>query len=712
MSAARTPSHTFLPDPLRPLADLAANLWWSWDGEARALFAEVDPPLWEECEHWPPRLLERVSAEVLAARATDADFVRRVARVAARAQAYLAEPLREIGTRPDGTPALAPARPVAYLCAEYGLHEALRIYSGGLGVLAGDHLKAASDAGVPLVAVGLFYRLGYVRQRVDAAGEQFAEDRPNDPRELGLESILGPNGDPLEIEVPLGDRSLHLRAWRVRVGRVDLYLLDADTPSNRDEERHVTRRLYGGGSERRIQQELALGCGAVRLLDALGITPAVWHLNEGHASFCALERAARLVENEGHDFETARARVAETTAFTTHTPVPAGHDRFGLDLVERYLTGFERRLGIPWERLTALGVEGDPYGTFNMTNLAVRFSSFRNGVSRIHGRVSRELLRALWPGTPLEEIPIEAITNGVHLPTWTSPTLARALGAEGRAVRGDDFRDRGAQIDLRELWRIRCAGRRRLLEALRRRLRRTAERNGDPADLVERVLGGLQEDALLVVFARRFAPYKRATLMLRDPERLAAILDHPERPVRLFVAGKSHPADEPGLSLIRRVVAATRSDRLAGRLFFLEDYDLDLARDLVAGADVWLNTPTRPLEASGTSGMKAAANGALNLSIADGWWPEVADGQNGWTIGGPREFEDQDAQDAADARELYRLLENEVVPLFFERDAHGLPRPWLERARHALTSIPPVMDMTRAVADYVDRAYVPLAGRS
>ncbi len=712
MSDHSRPSSLDLPEPLRPLARLAGNLWWSWDPGAQALFADLDADRWDACEHWPPRMLARASREVLEARAADADYLRRVEDVVARGEAYLRSPQRSFGTRPDGSAALTEERPVAYLCAEYGLHEALRIYSGGLGVLAGDHLKAASDEGVPLVAVGLFYRLGYVRQRVDAAGEQFVEDRPNDPRELALPPVLGADGRPLEVTVPLGERRLHLRAWHVPVGRVDLYLLDADTPSNPEEDRLVTHRLYGGGPERRIQQELALGCGAVRLLSALGITPAVWHLNEGHASFCALERAALLVENEGLDFETARSRVADTTAFTTHTPVPAGHDRFGADLVARYLAGFERRLGIPWERLTALGVEGDPYGAFNMTHLAVRFSSYRNGVSRIHGRVSRELLRELWPGVPLEEVPVAAITNGVHLPTWTGTRLASALGAEERVVRGDDFREGAPRLDLEELWRIRRAARSRMLDAIGRRLRRTAERNGDSPELVDRTLAGLREDALLVVFARRFAPYKRATLMLRDTQRLTAILADERRPVRIFVAGKSHPADEPGLALIRRIVAAARTDELAGRLFFLEDYDLELARHLVQGADVWLNNPTRPLEASGTSGMKAAANGALNLSIADGWWPEVADGENGWTIGGPREFEDQDAQDEADARALYRLLEEEVVPLFFERDAAGMPRRWLERARHALATIPPVMDMARTVTEYVESAYAPLAARS
>lgn len=711
MSEINTSPRTGLPEPLRPLVSLASNLWWSWDPEARALFEELEPSRWEECAHWPHALLERTGPQTLAKRAADADYVRRVALVFARARAYLAEPPRSFPEPTSSVPGLSPTRPVAYLCAEYGLHEALRIYSGGLGVLAGDHLKSASDERIPLVAVGLFYRLGYVHQVVDAQGEQFTEDRSNDAHALGLEPVCGPDGEPLEISVPLGERSLHLRAWRVAVGRVSLYLLDANTPANREEDRQVTRRLYGGGPERRIQQEIALGCGAVRLLDALGTTPSVWHLNEGHASFCALERAAQLVEKEHLDFESARARVAQTTVFTTHTPVPAGHDRFGADVVERYLRGFERRLGIPWERFTALGIEGDPYGTFNMTHLAVRFSSYRNGVSRIHRNVSRKLLRALWPGTPLEKVPIESITNGVHLPSWADSELAGLLGVEGRPVRGVDFRERAPGLDLAELWRVRQAARRRMRDALRERLLRSAERNGDPADLVERTVGGLSEDALFVVFARRFAPYKRATLMLHDSARLARILDDAQHPVRIVVAGKSHPADEPGLSLIRRVVAASRSEALAGRLYFLEDYDIDLARVLVRGADVWLNTPTRPLEASGTSGMKAAANGVLNLSIADGWWPEVADGRNGWTIGGPREFDDQQRQDEVDARELYRLLEEEVVPLFFDRDKDGIPRRWLERARHALATIPPVMDMSRAIGEYVEHAYTPLAAR-
>lgn len=698
-----------VPDALRGLERLARNYWWTWDPEAVSLFEEIAPEAFAAARRNAFAFLRTAYPEDLEARANDGKYVARVQRVLQRFDDYLAvgPATYDLDPLPE---ALSPEHPVAYFCAEYGIHESLPIYSGGLGILAGDHLKSASDLNLPLVAVGLFYRGGYFEQSLTPDGIQLDADSPNDPRRLPLECVRNPDGSPLEVVIRLPGTQLALRAWRARVGRVSLYLLDADTPSNGPDERAVTKRLYGGDAETRILQEIALGRGGVRLLRRLGLRPAVCHMNEGHAAFSTLERVARLVREEGLTFDAAREYVRATTVFTTHTPVPAGHDRFSEDLMRRYFSDAEEWVGLPWNRFYGLGRAGEDE-SFNMTYLALSFSSYVNGVSRLHARVSRELLRPFWPGLLKEEIPIDSITNGVHLPTWTNPEVSSLLGVHDRPVRGEDFARRAREVDGTALWRARQEAKRALVEHARKSIeRRFAARNDNPT-LLARIFEGLDEHAMFLAFARRFAPYKRAHLLFEDLDRLRALLHHPERPLRVLVAGKAHPRDEAGKEVLRRVVELSRRDDLAGHVVFLEGYDVELARLLVRGADVWLNTPTRLQEASGTSGMKAAANATLNVSIADGWWPEAMNGANGWTIGGPRLYDDQKLQDQFDAAALYRLLEEEVLPRYFDRDEDGVPRAWVETMIECLATIPPPFQTDRMVTEYFDKAYAPAARR-
>jgi phosphorylase/glycogen(starch) synthase len=677
-----------LPESLRGLDRLAKNLWWSWDPEATALFRDLYPARWESSRHNAVAFLRDIYPEDLAARSRDAKYLERLKSVLARFDAYM----KGTGAKASGDAALTTAHPAAYFCAEFGVHESLRIYSGGLGALAGDHLKSASDLDLPLVAVGLFYRSGYVEQRLTVGGDQIAGAATNDPRDLPLELVTGHDGQPIEIEIGLPSSTLYLRAWKASIGREPLYLLDSDVEENRPEDRGITRQLYGGDHETRLRQEIALGRGGARLLARLGIEPSVWHLNEGHAAFVGPERAGRMVRELGLTFDEAREIVRASTLFTTHTPVPAGHDRFGEDLMRRYFSDAPAAFGVPWERFYEMGLAEDDRASFNMTYLAISFSSFVNGVSKLHGEVSRRLLRPYWPKLLEGEVPVRSVTNGVHLPTWTDPAIAGARDATA-------------------LWDARRAARRRMLDRMRSSLERSFAERGDSPTMLGKMLAGLDPNALWIGFARRFAPYKRAQLLFRDPARLARLLSNPARPVRIVFGGKAHPHDQMGLDILKKVALEARSEPFLGRVFFLEDYDLDLARSLVQGADVWLNTPVRPMEASGTSGMKAAANGALNLSVLDGWWIEACDGKNGWSIGEGRARATPELQDELDGEHLYRLLEEEVAPLFHRRDDQGVPTEWLARVRHDLETIPTVFNTHRMVTEYRDRAYAPLASR-
>ncbi len=699
-----------LPKELQPLDELARNYWWCWDTEAKDLFRELSPRSWDAAGHNPVAFLRQVFGADLKEKAADSAWVAKLERIHKRFKEYISAPEQDWSK--SSTPTISKEHPVAYFSAEFGIHESLKIYSGGLGVLAGDHLKSASDLNLPLVAVGLFYRKGYMAQRLDVRGEQNAVYLDNLPNDLPLEPVLDPDGAPLEVTVQLPGRAFFLRAWKAQIGRVELFLLDADTPSNRPEDREITRNLYGGDHETRLRQEICLGRGGARLLKRIGIQPSVFHINEGHAAFLTLERVSHLVRKQGLTFDEAREVVRSSTVFTTHTPVPAGHDRFGEDLMRRYFSDVAESVGVPWERFIALGRANAEEESFNMTYLACNFASIINGVSKLHGIASRELLHAFWPNCLESEVPVGSITNGIHLPTWTDPALCAALGASDRVVAGADFSAARKKLKPAALWKLRTEAKRRMLDEIRRSLRESFIRRHDSPGLLERMVDGLEEDALYIGFARRFAPYKRAHLTFSDRERLRELLTGTDRPVRLLVAGKAHPADEHGRQILQGIAEIARSDEFAGKVIFLEDYDMGVATALVQGVDVWLNTPTRMLEASGTSGMKASANGGLNLSIADGWWDEAYDGQNGWRIGKERVYEDQALQDEFDAASLYRLLEEEVIPLFFDRNKAGVPEGWMERSLHDLETIPAVFDTNRMVLEYASQAYLALGERS
>ena len=697
-----------LPQSLRGLERLARNFWWSWNGGVRGLFEELAPGFLRSGEN-PVAFLQSVGLDALEQKATDQDYLRRLLTVCKRFDAYMATAQQPMPvTAASGGPALSQAHPVAYFSAEFGVHHSLPIYSGGLGILAGDHLKSASDLGVPLVAVGLFYRFGYMGQQLSSDGQQVTVDRENRPQKLAVEMVRATDGRPLEISVPLPGREVFLRAFRAMVGRVPMYLLDANLAQNRPEDRDMTRNLYGGDVELRIQQEIVLGRGGVRLLRTMGIRPAVYHMNEGHAAFLTLERMSRLVRGEGLPFDAAREYVAATTLFTTHTPVPAGHDRFAEDLVRRYFGDAEEWVGLPWDRFFALGQASGGPAEFNMTWLAMNFAGFVNGVSKLHGLASQKLLHAFWPGLLESEVPVTSITNGVHLATWTQPGITRLLRGDDETVRPADF-VKATRLDRGELWRVRQGSKAMLLDTVRGALTRHFHARSDSPVVLSSMLAGLDEKALYLGFARRFAPYKRAHLLFSEPERLRKILSSADRPVRVLVAGKAHPRDKLGQDILKSIVQIARSPEFIGRVFFVEDYDMSVAKALVQGVDVWVNTPTRMEEASGTSGMKAAANGVLNLSIADGWWPEAADGGNGWTIGGSQVYGSHELQNQADATALYRLLEEEVVPSFFSRDGAGVPGAWMEHVVHNLESVPTVFNTDRMVSEYLARAYLPLA---
>jgi glycogen phosphorylase len=701
-----------LPEELLPLSQLVTNLRWSWHAETRDLFEALDPELWRTCNGDPVQVLGEVSAERLATLARDRRFVRRLQDVVDDLEEYLSAPhwYQSLG---EGAPAT-----VAYFSAEFGITEVLPQYSGGLGILAGDHLKAASDLGVPLIGVGLLYRAGYFEQGLSADGWQLEHYPSLDPHGLPLKLLRQPDGTAVVINVPLPEgRTLFAHVWRAQVGRVALLLLDSDIEENTPAERGVTDRLYGGDEDHRLRQEMLLGIGGVRALRAycqLTGTPApeVYHANEGHAGFLGIERIRELTESHGLSFAEALQAVRAGTVFTTHTPVPAGIDRFPRALIERYFAGF----GVAPEHLIPLGAEEDP-AKFNMAYMGLRLGQRANGVSRLHGHVSRSMFRGLWPGFDESDVPIGSITNGVHAPTWTARELVE-MGTQ-TSSQGDPVAAAGPvhfdgvdRIPSGELWSTRRMLRGRLVEEVRRRLRDTTLSRGAAESEVGWTDSAFDPDVLTIGFARRVPSYKRLTLMLRDPERLRALLLDPERPVQLVIAGKSHPADDGGKQLIQQMVKFADDPEIRHRIAFLPGYDIGMARYLYWGCDVWLNNPLRPLEACGTSGMKAALNGGLNLSIRDGWWDEWFDGQNGWAIPTADGVADPERRDDIEARAIYDLLSTQVVPRFYETDRDGVPSRWVEMVRHTLRETGPKVLATRMVRDYVQQLYVPAARSS
>jgi len=709
---------TVLPDELAALGRLAANLRWAWHAPTRAVFAAVDPGLWESVGHDPVRLLGEVSPERLRELSGDAEFRTRLDEAAADLDRYLDTPLW-YQRFADGAQTAPPAA-VAYFSAEYGLDAALPQYSGGLGILAGDHLKSASDLGVPVIGVGLLYRHGYFSQSLSPEGWQLERYPEIDPRGLPM-TRLEDDGNPVGVTVALpDDHLLTAHVWVVRVGRVPLLLLDAYQEDNEPELRGVTDRLYGGGNEQRLRQELLLGIGGLRAVRAYCARtghpePEVFHMNEGHAGFLGLERLREYIETAGLDFDEALEATRAGTVFTTHTPVPAGIDRFPRELVERHFSGPVALPGLPVERVMALGAETYPGGdpdVFNMAVMGMRLAQRVNGVSRLHGAVSRKMFGGLWPGFDVDEVPITSVTNGVHAATWVAEEAleaARSLVTDPEEFETPRGWERIVEKDGEELWRMRRTLRERLVVEARRRLRASWRQRGATEAELAWIDEALDPEVLTVGFARRVPSYKRLTLMLRDPERLTALLRHPERPVQIVIAGKAHPADEGGKRLIQEIVRFSDDPRVRDRIVFLPDYDMALAGALVRGCDVWLNNPLRPLEACGTSGMKSALNGGLNLSVRDGWWDEWFDGSNGWAIPTADGVGDPERRDDIEAAALYDLFEEQVAPLFYDRDEAGLPRRWLEMVKHTLVSLGPKVLATRMVREYVERLYQPAA---
>jgi starch phosphorylase len=702
---------TVLPAPIAALGDLALNLRWSWHAPTRDLFASIDPRRWQADRLDPVALLGDLSTERLEELAADPEFVARVEVAAQELEAYLTQP--RWYHQLDGDLAAS----IAYFSPEYGITSVLPQYSGGLGILAGDHLKSASDLGVPIVAVGLLYQSGYFKQALTRDGWQTETYPVLDPVGLPLTLLRERDGAPCEVTVEMpGGGVLVAHVWKADVGRVPMLLLDSDVPANDESMRSVTDRLYGGGGEHRLKQEMLLGIGGVRALRLWSrlsgaAEPEVYHTNEGHAGFLGLERIRELMET-GLDFDAAREAVRAATVFTTHTPVAAGIDRFGRDQVELYLGESGVLAGVPISRMLALGAEdyaGGDAGVFNMAVMGLRLAQRANGVSRLHGHVSRGMFDGLWPGFDESEVPITSITNGVHAPTWVD---RRVTDLAEKHLGGADSPDVFAQVDdvpAAEIWSARREMRSQLVLDARRRVRDSWRKRGATDAELRWTDSVLDPDVLTIGFARRVPTYKRLTLMLRDPQRLKALLLHPDRPVQLVIAGKSHPADDSGKRLIQQMVKFADDPEVRHRIVFLPNYDIAMALALYPGCDVWLNNPLRPLEACGTSGMKAALNGCLNLSILDGWWDEWFDGENGWAIPTADGVEDPERRDDLEAEALYDLVEYQVAPRFYDRGADGLPTRWLEMVRHTLGTLGPKVLASRMVADYVKQLYLPAA---
>src|SRR5277367_1281578 len=711
VSEARTLDRFIAPTQER-LWSVARNLCWCWDYDCISLFRDLNPTRWWQLNQNPIALLNEMPVGEIERRATELGLHSRINYVYRRQQEYLRAD-RTWGSMNAGI--LRP-HPVAYFSAEFGLHESLPIYSGGLGVLAGDHIKSASDLGIPLVGVGLFYGEGYFLQRLDRDGWQQEEYLATDISKLPMEPAIGANGEPVVVEIETRSGSIRAKVWRVKVGRCDLFLLDSDVEGNAPEDREMTSRLYGGDGRVRVHQELLLGVGGLRALTAMGITPGVLHLNEGHSGFAVLEAIRQRMEEEGIGFEKAVPRVAREVVFTTHTPVPAGHDRFDADLVEEHLGPLRDALGLSKDAFMALGRENpESDERFCMTVLGLKLSRRANAVSSLHGEVSRAMWTGLFPGKQEDAVPIGHITNGVHVPTWLAPQMFRLydrhLGtgwhlrsSEAKIWEGIDDVDDG------ELWETHFNLKSRMIEFVRRRAVKQAARRDEPREVLQQLKRVLSPDALTIGFARRFATYKRANLILADIEKIATMVNDPKRPVQFVFAGKAHPLDEPGKRVLQQIAQLMRDPKFSDKFVFVEDYDINVGRHLTQGVDVWLNNPRRPLEASGTSGQKVVLNGGLNLSVLDGWWAEAYDGLNGFAIGTGRTHTNMDVHDSRDGEDLYRVLDEELIPLYYQRDKDGLPRGWIKRMKRTIRTLGWRFNADRMVMDYTQKCYVPAAG--
>jgi starch phosphorylase len=712
VSEARTLDRFIAPVQERLWA-LARNVWWSWDHDCSSLFRDLNPTRWRQLNHNPISLLSEIPLAEIERRAAELVLHSRINYVHRRQQEYLNAD-RTWGAANAGV--LRP-RPVAYFSAEFGLHESLPIYSGGLGVLAGDHIKSASDLDIPLIGIGLFYGQGYFLQRLDQSGWQQEEYLQTDVSQLPMEPAIGENGEPVVIEIATRGASIRAKVWRVKVGRITLLLLDSNVAGNAPEDRETTSRLYGGDARTRIRQELLLGVGGFRALKAMGISPGVLHLNEGHSGFAVFEAIRSRMVEEGIDFNAAASQIPREVIFTTHTPVPAGHDRFSPDLIEEHLGPLREQLGISHENLMGFGREypTDHGEQFCMTVLGLKLARRVNAVSSLHGEVSRAMWKCLYPGRPEDAVPIGHITNGVHVPSWLAPQMCRLydrhLGVGWQSNSGSSKTwEEIENVDDGELWETHLSLKAQLLEFVRSRACEQAKRRDEPKETLSKLLKVLSPDALTIGFARRFATYKRANLLLADMKRLAAMVNDPKRPVQFVFAGKAHPHDEPGKKVLQQIAEMMRNAEFANKFVFVEDYDINVGRYLVQGVDVWLNNPRRPLEASGTSGQKVVLNGGLNLSVLDGWWAEAYDGLNGFAIGGGRTHSNFNVHDTRDGEDLYRVLRDELIPLFYQRDQDGLPRGWIKRMKRTIRTLGWRFNADRMVMDYVLKGYIPAAG--
>lgn len=694
------------------LRELTQNLWWCWHPEIWQIFETIDTKLWRSTNQNPIAFLDTIDGDFLASKIGEGALGSRIQQAHRRLNDYMED------AGPMSNPAAGPLHkaPVAYFCAEFGLHESLPIYSGGLGVLAGDHLKAASDVALPLVGIGLFYAEGYFQQGLDGEGQQREYYGRTKVEQLPIRKIRDENGSAVTVDVEIAGRKIFMEIWQTSVGRSQLYLLDCDISKNPDEDRRLTTQLYGGDQRTRIRQEVLLGIGGVKLLDRLGIRPGVYHLNEGHSAFATLELCAREMEEQKVDFNEARNRISKKTVFTTHTPVPAGHDRFLPEMVDEALGSLRQRLGLELREFHGLGRIhlDDPKELYCMTVLAMKMSDYRNGVSHLHGRVSRRMWNELWPYRRESEVPIDHITNGVHVTSFLATEMKalydRYLDPEWMDEMETPEAWLGLQdVDPGEIWETHQILKAKLLRFINHRVaNQDAPRGSQEGQIVPG--SGFEQDVLTIGFARRFATYKRADLIMSDLERFKALVNDADRPIQIVYAGKAHPADKFGQALIQKIVALTTDPAFKGRVVFLADYDMNIARHLVQGVDVWLNNPRRPQEACGTSGQKVVLNGVLNCSILDGWWAEGYDGLNGFAIGDGREYERPEDQDRVDAEALYKVLEEEVIPLYYQTNGDGLPSAWIERMKWGILSLGWRYNAQRMVLDYLHGAYLPAVG--
>jgi len=712
IAQARTMDRFIAPTQERLWA-LARNVWWSWDPDCIALFRDLNPMRWRKLNQNPIALLSEMPMVEIERRASELVLHSRINYCYRREQEYL----NADQTWGAANAGVLKPRPVAYFSAEFGLHESLPIYSGGLGVLSGDHIKSASDLDIPLIGIGLFYGQGYFRQLLNGDGWQCEEYLQTDISHLPMQPAIGKGGEPVVVEVHTRGGPIKAKVWQIKVGRIDLLLLDSNVEGNAPEDRELTSRLYGGDGRTRIRQELLLGVGGFRALKAMGVSPSVLHLNEGHSGFAVFEAIRTRMEEEGIDFNAAARQIPREVVFTTHTPVPAGHDRFGADLMEEHLGPLREQLGLSHENMMGFGRVNstDDGETFCMTVLGLKLSRRANAVLSLHGEVSRAMWWGLFPGKSEDAVPIGHITNGVHVPSWLAPQMGRlydrhlGVGWQTRSGSAQTWAEIES-VDDGELWETHLSLKSQLLDFVRQRASEQAARRGEPESSLNRLAKVLSPDALTIGFARRFATYKRANLILADIQRLASMINDPKCPVQFLFAGKAHPHDEPGKAVLQQVAQMMRDTDLGDKFVFIEDYDINVGRNLVQGVDVWLNNPRRPLEASGTSGEKVVLNGGLNLSVLDGWWAEAYDGLNGFAIGSGRTHSDMNVHDSRDGEDLYRVLKEELIPLYYQRDRDGLPRGWIKRMKRTIRTLGWRFNADRMVMDYTEKCYIPAAG--